>query len=121
MDYSNEEMKLGRLFGYAEALLEDSYYSNSFKRWIDKINGKIEDLIIRIDDEIINELMEMVGYCREQTINETTYILVGDRDFGEDLYGIVYLKGRKIEIISLSEFENIGGDYEITYDDVEFE
>jgi hypothetical protein len=121
MDYSNEEMKIGRLFGFAEALLENNYYSHSFEKWIDRINEKIEDIIIVINNEILYELMEMISYCNERVINGTTYMLIGDEEFEEELYGIVYLRGERIELISLEEFRIIRGYDEEFVCEVEFE
>lgn len=111
MNLNNYDFKLGYLFGTMDTLSRESSGHLAFDDYIDRTNEELDNLGIRsISDAVFNDLMELYGgEIEKQMIDEIEYLLVGgyDNDDYDGLYGIVFVKNGRIELINVEDFEKL--------------
>ena len=131
MNFSNEQFKLGYLYGFMDAFRMEDFGNIVFDEWIEKLNYEFDNLDIRnINDDLIHSLMGLFcGDIDTEEINGIKYLLIGccdddDVDEYDGLLGIVFMEDERLKIISLEDFiklKNEDSDEEEFEVDIEFE
>lgn len=109
MNFKDEQFKLGRLFGFMNALNVESDGYIAFDDWIDKSNEQIDLFEPKIKPEMLGDLMEL--YCGNVNVIEidnVIYCFVGGYQLIDDEldggFGIVCINEGKFLYYNDTDF-----------------